>query len=170
MVRIERRNRAQDLGLLVADGLGVGAGWWLHGQEPNDLQQVILDHVPHDAGLFVELSTSCDAERFGHRDLDVLHVVPVPDGFEKGVGEAEIEDILHRLLAQVVVDAKDAMLVKLLVQHIVERAGGRQIAPERFFHHHPGATGAPGVAQTVHDRRKERWRNGQIVQGASRRA
>jgi hypothetical protein len=55
----------------------------LHGQVADDLQQVVLNDVADDAGLLVELAPSLDAEALGERDLDVLHVVPVPDRFEE---------------------------------------------------------------------------------------
>ena len=59
-----------------------------------------------------------DAEALGHRDLHVLDVVAVPDRLEERVGEAEVEDVLHRLLAEVVVDAEDALLGEDAVQRL----------------------------------------------------
>jgi hypothetical protein len=42
----------------------------------------------------------------------VVDVVAVPERLEDGVGEAEDQQVLHRLLAQVVVDAVDLLLVE----------------------------------------------------------
>ena len=42
--------------------------------------------------------------------LHVLDVLPVPDGLEAHVGEAEDEQVHHELLAQVVVDPVDLVL------------------------------------------------------------
>jgi hypothetical protein len=41
-----------------------------------------------------------------HRDLYAPEVSPVPNRFEQGITEARIENILHRLFAQEVVDTK----------------------------------------------------------------
>ena len=41
--------------------------------------------------------------------------VAVPDAFEDRVAEAEDEDVLHRLLAQVMVDAEDLFLLEMPV-------------------------------------------------------
>jgi hypothetical protein len=53
-----------------------------------------------------------DAEVLGGGDLDVVDVVAVPHRLEQEVGEAEREDVLHRLLAEVVVDAEDLRLAE----------------------------------------------------------
>ena len=97
---LERPHVAQHLGLLVANRLGVRRRRRLHRQVADDLQQVVLDDVANDAGLVVELAAALDAEALGHRDLHVLDVVPIPDRLEERVGEAEIEDVLHRLFAR----------------------------------------------------------------------
>ena len=113
-------NRAQHLGLLVADGLGVRRRRRLHRQVADDLQQVVLDDVADDAGLVVELAAALHAEALGHGDLHVLDVVAVPDRLEERVGEAEIQDVLHRLLAEVVIDAEDGRFGKDLVEDAVQ--------------------------------------------------
>jgi hypothetical protein len=64
---------------------------------------VVLDDLTDGAGLLVEGSPLLDAEGLGHGDL---HAVPVLQALEDGVAEAEDEEVLHRLLAEVVVDAK----------------------------------------------------------------
>ena len=52
------------------------------------------------------------ADVLGRGDLDVVDVVAVPDRLEQPVGEAEREHVLDGLLAQVVVDAEDLVLVE----------------------------------------------------------
>ncbi len=128
-VGAQRADGAQHLGLLVADPFAVGAGRRLHGQVADDLEQVILDDVANDAGLLVELAAPLDPEVFRHGDLYVLHVVAVPDRLQKSVGEAKVEDVLDRLLAQVVIDAEDG------------RLGGREHAGRdgQVMHRAPGA-------------------------------
>ena len=60
----------------------------------------------------VELAAALDADRLGHGDLDRVDVAPIPDRLEEPVAEAEDGEVLDRLLAQVVVDAVDLVLVE----------------------------------------------------------
>ena len=78
---------AEDLGLFVADGVGVERSGRLHGHEREQLQQVVLEHVAQDAGLVVVAAAGADVDVLGHGDLDVGNIAPVPDGFEQRVGE-----------------------------------------------------------------------------------
>ena len=83
---------------------------------------VVASPVPH-------------AHRLGHGDLDVVDVVAVPNGLEKGVGEAEGEDVLHGLLAQVVVDPVDLALVEKAGKGGVEPLRRSQVLPKRLLNH-----------------------------------
>ena len=65
-------------------------------------------------------------QALGHRDLHVVDVLAVPDRLEDAVGEAEDQDVLDRLLAQVVVDAVDLALAEDL-----RAAGGSARGPLR---------------------------------------
>ena len=96
------------------------AGRRLHGKEARHLKQVVLDHVPDGAGLLVEPPSSLHSEAFRHRDLDSLDVIPVPDRLQKGVGEAVVQEVLHRLLAEVMIDSEDGRLREELVQGGIE--------------------------------------------------
>ena len=73
---------------------------------------MVLDDVAEGAGFLVEGPAAFDADGFGGGDLDVVDVVAVPDGLEDAVGEAEDEDVLDGLFAEVVVDAEDLVFVE----------------------------------------------------------
>ena len=45
----------------------------------------------------------------GGRNLHVIDVIPVPDRLEDSVGDPEDKNVLHRLFAQVMIDAKDLL-------------------------------------------------------------
>ena len=62
------------------------------------------------AGLLVEPGAALDRQLLGHVDLDVVDVLAVPDRLEQAVAEAKREDVLHRLLAEEVVDTEDLRL------------------------------------------------------------
>src|SRR5207248_9673949 len=97
-------------------------------------------HVAEDACFLVVPSPRFDAELLGGGDLHVVDELPVPDGLEDGVAETEDEEVLHRLLAQVMVDAEDLPLVHHLEDEPVERAGRGEVAAERFLDHDAGET------------------------------
>ena len=167
----QRGHGADELGLAVADGLGVLAGRRLHRQQRDDLEHVVLDHVADRAGAVVERAAALDAEALGHRHLDAGDVVAVPERLEEAVGEAEEGEVLDRLLAQVVVDAEDRVLGEDLVQLAVERLGRGQVVPERLLDHDAGALGsAAGVTQRLGHGAEQRRRDREVVQGAARAA
>ncbi len=77
----------------------------------------------------------------GHRNLDIVDEVAVEQRIEDGVGEAEIENVLGRLLAEVVIDPEHLMLREDRVHHGVERLGRGGVAPERLLDHHVTSAG-----------------------------
>ncbi|MNC89090.1 hypothetical protein D3C83_49880 [compost metagenome] len=72
----------------------------------------------------------------GHRDLHAFHVVAIPQRLEKSVGEAKVHQVLHRFLAEVMVDAENIRICENLSQHRIERARRGEIPAERLFDHH----------------------------------
>ena len=95
--------------------------------------QVVLDDVTGGADAVVVAAATAEPDVLGHGDLHVVDVVRVPDRIEQLVGEAQRQDVLHRLLAQVVVDAEHRRLGEDAVDHLVERAGALQIVAERLL-------------------------------------
>ena len=86
----------------------------LHRQIGQHLEKMILDDVADRARLVVEGASALDAEIFRHGDLHALHLVAVPERLQKRVGEAEEEHVVHRPLAQVMIDAEDAGFIESL--------------------------------------------------------
>src|SRR5690606_24291928 len=101
---------AQDTDLLVADVLGREGDGPLHGDEREDLEQVVLHDVADDAELVKVAAAALGAEGLLEDDLDVVDVVAVPGGAEEGVSEPEDEQVLDHLLAEIVVDAVELLL------------------------------------------------------------
>ena len=96
--------------------------------------------------------------------MHALDVLPVPDRLEKRIREPEVQDILHRFLAEVVIDAEDRVLGKRAMQRRVERARRLEVAPERLFDDDPRALGAAGARQVLDGGRKRAGRNREIEQ------
>ena len=98
---------------------------------------MVLHHVADGADLFVKCAPALDAEILRHRDLHALDVVTVPERFQHRVGKAEEQHVMHRLLAEIMVNAKNRVLVEGLEQDGIECLGRGQVAAERFFNDDP---------------------------------
>ena len=81
---------------------------------------MVLEDVADRAGLLVEAGAPLDPDRLRHGDLDVVDELTVPDRLEDAVGEAESGDVLHGLLAEVVVDPEDLLLLEVAVELLVQ--------------------------------------------------
>src|SRR3984885_3287560 len=165
--RLCQLNSRQHLDLLGLQLGGVKGDRLFHRGQCQQLHQVVLDHVACGADAVVVAAATTQTDVFGHGDLDVVDVVRVPDRVEQLIGEAQRQDILHRLLAQVVVDAKDRIFRKDAVDHFVEIAGTVQVVTERLLDDNPApavvlSSGQPGLVQLLADRRETLGRNGEV--------
>src|SRR5918995_576054 len=136
----------------------------VHGQQGEHLEEVVLEDVADRARLLVEGAPALDAEVLGHGDLHLADVAGVPDRLQQGVGEAQVEDVLDRLLAQEVVHPEDAVLGQVAVQDLVQLPGRGQVAAERLLHDHPGRVEAAGGGQALGHGGEHARRDGQVVQ------
>ena len=69
---------------------------------------MVLDYVANGAGLIVESAASFHTEIFCHGDLHAFDVVAIPERLHERIDEPENYHVVHRTLAQIVVNAKDA--------------------------------------------------------------
>ena len=179
----------QHLLLLRAQRVGVEGDRLLHRGQRQQLQQVVLDHVAGGADPVVVARPAADADVLGHRDLDVVDVPAVPDRLVHFVGEAQRQDVLDGLLAQVVVDAEHRLGREDLGQDVVQLPGALQIMTERLLDDHPapGAAarprrllpfgrrvvvriGQPGPLELLHDDRERLGRDRQVERVVPARA
>ena len=63
------------------------------------------------------------AEIFGHGNLNILDGVAFPERFKNRVREAERQEILHRLFAEVMIDAVDLGFVDILMEGRIQMPG-----------------------------------------------
>ena len=138
------------------------------------MQQVVLHDVAQRPHFLVERAPPLDAEVLGHRDLHVVDVLVVPDRIEEAVGEAKVQKVLHRFLAEVVVDAEDRGFREHLVERRIERARAREVAAEGLLDDDPRVPRAAGARESVDDRREHAGRDREVVErtagAAERRA
>jgi hypothetical protein len=85
----------------------------------------------------VQITAAADPDVLGRGDLDVIDVVAVPHRLEQGVGESQRHQVLDGLLAQVVIDAEDLVLLEDLQQLRVQRPGRGQVIAERLLDDDP---------------------------------
>ncbi len=120
---------------------------------------MVLDHVPERARIVVIGHTRFQADGFGDRNLDVVDVIGVPDRFEQDVGEAQREQVLHRLLAEIVIDAVNPLLGKSGGNRVVDLAAAGEIGTKRLFQ--PDADvplSQTGMGEPGDGRLKQAWR------------
>ena len=98
----------------------------------------------------------------------MVDVLVVPQRLEERVGEAEDEDVLHRVLAEVVVDAVELVLAPVLVQRVVERHRGGQVVAERLLDDEPAEAAVllvqPGLADVAGEFGVELRRDREVVE------
>ena len=93
-------------------------------------------HVAQRARAVIVLAPAFDADILGDRDLYVVDVVAVPERLEQHVGKAQRREVLHGLLAEVVIDAEDLPLLEDRSDLVVNRPRRREIVADRLLQHH----------------------------------
>ena len=161
---MERAHGVQQLCLAVANGLGGQRVGRLHRHEREHLEQVVLDDVAQRPSLLVVAAAAVDTGGLGDRDLDVVDHLSRPGPLDHRVREPEDKDVLHRLLAEVMVDAEDLRLVEDLAHDATELAGARQVVPDRLLQHDPRVLLEARFADAANDRWEGRGRRAAIEQ------
>jgi hypothetical protein len=109
----------------------------VHRRQREHLQEVVLEDVAQRSRLLVERPAVLDAEVLRHGDLHMVDVPAIPNRLEDRVGEPQGEDVLDRLLRQVVVDAVDLVLAEVEVELGVELTRALQVAAEGLLDDDP---------------------------------
>ena len=73
--------------------------------------------------MIVVTAAVLDANRFGYGDGYIVDVAAVPDRFEEGIGKTERQDVLHRLLAEIVINPEDLAFIETGRKDRVEETG-----------------------------------------------
>src|SRR6266404_683488 len=112
---------------------------------------MILNHIANGAGLIVKSSPALNTEVLCHGDLHALDIVAIPERLDKRVRESKDQQVVHRPLSEVMVDAKDICFVNSIKQNLVQLSCGFKIMSERFFDDDTGSSGAARFCQLSHD-------------------
>ena len=165
--RVARRHRVEDGEQGVLERVGIARRRDLHRRRPDDLHEVVDDHVAQRPDRVVEVPAILDAEALGHRDLDARDVVAVPDRLEDRVREAQPQDLREAELPEVVVDPVELALVEMLVHLRRERARRFEVVAEGLLDHHAGVRGQAGVREALHDLAEQERRDLEIEDRAA---
>ena len=132
---------------------------------------MVLHHVAQRARVVVVAAAGAHPHLLGDGDLHGVDVAAVPERLVDRVGEAEGEDVLHRLLAQVVVDAEDLRLVEQAAEEAVELLGAVEVVAEGLLEDQARALDVREAAAVVELFGDElhRRRGGREVEDARRR-
>src|SRR6202158_2225600 len=171
---IERLDGVQDFGLFIADLIGIEGNGRLHRRHGQELEQVVRHHVAQGACGLIESAAMLHADGFRRGDLNVVHIIAVPQRLDDVVRKAKDHYILDSLFAEIVIDAVDLLFRQNLLQLLVELLRRFQIMAEWLFD--DAARPAPvfffrqaGFAQLLDDRGEESWRDRQIEESVSER-
>jgi hypothetical protein len=93
----------------------------------------------------------------------VLDVRAVPERLDDGVGEAEVQQVLHRLLAEEMIDAKDRRFRDDLLERAVDGLRTGEIAAERLLDDHARVGCTTGTAQLRRDCSEQAGRDRQVM-------
>ena len=104
---MNRTGGVEHVHLLVADLVGLKGDHRLHRDETEQLHEMVLHHVAERAGVIVVAAAMLDAHRFGDGDGHIVDVAPVPDRLEERIGKTERQDVLHRFLAEIMINPED---------------------------------------------------------------
>ncbi|KPY81685.1 Uncharacterized protein ALO94_05590 [Pseudomonas syringae pv. spinaceae] len=164
---VPRPDRAHHLGFFATDRVGTEGRGGLHRDHRQQLEQVIGHHVAQCTGVLVKTATGLDTHGFRGGDLHVVDVVVVTERLEQAIGETADQNVLHRLLAQVMVDPVDLFFAHDLEQAAIERHCTGQIGAERLFDNYPaepviGFLQQTGRPQALGHFAEEPRRGGQI--------
>ena len=163
---LDRPDRAQDLQPLGAQLVAGHARRGVHQREREQLQQVVLADVAQRARRVVEVAAAVDAAVLGDGDLDRLDRAAVPERLEDAVDEAQDEQVLRRLLAEVVVDPQQLLLVEVLVQRGAQLARAGEVLAERLLDHQARGgsrlAAEPDPGQLRADLGEQRRRDGEV--------
>src|SRR6185503_3298646 len=111
------------------------------------------------ARLVVIIAPALQADRLGYRDLDMVDVRAVPQRLEHRIGEAQRQQVLNCLLAQIMVDAENAVFGEMRRNRVVDFAAGFEIGPQRLLEGHPhGRASEPRRRQSIDGRLEQRRR------------
>src|SRR5229473_4482139 len=88
---------------------------------------MVGNHVTQRSRLIVVTSAFLHSDGFSHRNLYVVDISPVPNRFENSVSETKSQDILNRLLSEIVIDPVNLLLFSNVQELFIQSSCRLQI-------------------------------------------
>ncbi len=131
---------------------------------------MVRHHVAQRTCRIVEFAAAADIDDLGGGDLHMVDVAAVPQGLDHHVGETRRHQVLHRLLAEEMVEPVDLAFPDLGENLRIERLRRGEIGAERFFDRDTAEDaiafiGQPMRRELLDDRPEEGWRHREIEGG-----
>ena len=106
---------------------------------------MVLDHVTECAIFIIIGPTVSNPFGLGHCDLDVVNREIVPQRLKERIGKSQGDQVLDGFLAQIVIDAEDALFGEDCAHRPIDHARTGQIPADGLFQHDAGCR--PGHAR-----------------------
>ena len=81
---------------------------------------MVLHDITNDTELIEVAATAFSTEWLFERDLDRVNVIPVPSGAEELVSESQNQEVLHHLLAEIMINAEDFFFLPVWLQCLLK--------------------------------------------------
>ena len=164
----DRVERAQHLDLLVAHRGRVEVGRRLHRDQGEQLQHVVLDHVAKRAGALVIIDPPLQPDRLADGDLDMIDMRAVPQRLEHQIGKPQRQQILHRFLAEIMIDPENPVLGESRGDRVIDLAARSEVESQGLFEREPDIVRGKADCGKASDDRLEQARCGRQKDGEPR--
>lgn len=165
LVEAQRAHGAQDVDLAVPQGLFVEARRQLHRDQGQDLEHVVLHHVPQGAGAVEVARPALQAQVLLPQDVDLLDVPTVPYRLQDPVGQAQRDQVMDGGQPEDVVYPEHRLFpgcARHLGEEPVECHGAVEVLAEGLLQCDPASVGEPGTSERGHHRRVQSGGQGQV--------
>ena len=75
------------------------ASWLVHGQDREDLQGMVLNHILKGTRVIIVTTPILNPDGFCKADLNIVNEISVPNMFKNDIGKADSKNILDHFLA-----------------------------------------------------------------------
>ena len=126
---------------------------------------MILHHVAQRAGVVVITAAMLHAHGFGDGDGHIINVATIPDRLEERIGKTKRQNVLHRFLAEIMINPKNLGFLETGGENGVQGARRFQIVADGFLDHDPrpfAVARQSGLAEVFWDFAEHARRRGHV--------
>ncbi len=113
-VSSDRAQGPQNFDFLCSDFVGLQRVGRLHRHHTQQLQQMVLNHIPQLADVIVVTPPPFNTDGFCCCNLDVVNATVVPLRVDHTIRKPQCQQVLHGLFTQVMINTVDVAFVKTI--------------------------------------------------------